>query len=490
MKIKHILFTTLLSCGLTAACTQSEDGLIPDSQGKIAKVIATIGESTENSENIEGRANTDTDGSYSGFTTDDKIGFYSTGGLVATNLPLTWSLSLASMEDGGFQNTELQWTNGNAKNIFAYFPYGGNVDTSIPIYNETDGGKFIDILTSSKASVTEGAVISLGFSHRFALLAFTRGDGFKNASNKEITITLNKKVAKTATVAYDGSNLDNCKITVTSDDTENGIDKLTSETETETNHFIVPVETINDAPLNIASISLYNDAGRKVTIDYKITQTNGFVSNNKYKITVLMRNNEAVVSPIEITRWEEEEVIIEKPKGISSLDDLKNWAATYNNKEENSNEKNRNENLSKYGTYDNSTEKWTFLLLEDLDYTTENTYNGIENFKDIFDGLGHTITGLNITEDTGEKPLGFVRTLEDGGTITRLNLKDLTLYNKGTGAVGSFAGEAKDGSSVTNCHVTGTSIIFGTKETGAIVGKTGKTVDLTGSNAESGVFVK
>lgn len=476
MKIKHILFTTLLSCGLTAACTQSEDGLIPDSQGKIAKVIATIGESTENSENIEGRASTATDGSYSGFTAGDKIGFYATEGLVATNLPLT-------MKDGGFQNTDLQWTSGNATNIFAYFPYEDNT-SSIPIYSDTDG-KIIDILTSSKASVTEGSVISLGFSHRFALLAFTRGDGFKNASNKEITITLNKKVAKTATVAYDRSDLGNGKITVTSDNTETGINTLTSNT----HHFIVPVETIDETPLNIASISLYNDAGRKVTIDYKITKTNGFVSNNKYKITVLMRNNEAVVSPIEITRWEEEEVTIEKPKGINSLDDLKNWAATYN-----SNKKNRDENLSKYGTYDNITNKWTFLLLEDLDYTTDTqgkNYNGIENFKDIFDGLGHTITGLNITEETGDKPLGFVRTLEDG-TITRLNLNNLTLYNKGTGAVGSFAGEAKGGSSVTNCHVTGTSIIFGTKETGAIVGKIieDETVDLTGSNAESGVFVK
>lgn len=473
MKIKHILFTTLLSCGLTAACTHSEDGLIPDSQGKIAKVIATIGESTENSENIEGRASTAADGSYSGFTANDQIGFYATGGLQATNMPLT-------MKDGGFQNTDLQWTSGNATNIFAYFPYGDNA-SSIPIYSDTDG-KFIDILTSSKTSVTEGSVISLGFSHRFALLAFTRGDGFKNALNKEITITLNKKAAKTAAVTYDENDLSNCKITVTSDDT--GINTLSSNT----NHFIVPVETIDETPLNIASISLYNDAGRKVTIDYKITKTNGFVSNNKYKITVLMRNNEAVVSPIEITRWEEEEVTIEKPKGINSLDDLKNWAATYN-----SNEKNRDKKLSKYGTYDNITSKWTFLLLEDLAYTTATsgeTYNGIENFKDIFDGLGHTITGLNITEETGDKPLGFVRTLEDG-TITRLNLNNLTLYNKGTGAVGSFAGEAKGGSSITNCHVTGTSIIFGTKETGAIVGKIIEDeVDLTGSNAESGVFVK
>lgn len=477
MKINHILFTTLLSCGLTAACTQSEDGLIPDSQGKIAKVIATIGESTESNENVEGRATTDTDGSFSGFTANDAIGFYSTGGLVATNLPLT-------MKGDGFQNTDLQWTSGNATNIFAYFPYESN-RPSVTIYNDTDG-KFIDILTSSKASVTEGSVISLGFNHRFALLAFTRGDGFKNASNKEITITLNKKVAKTATVAYDGSNLDNCKITVTSDETAAGINTLSSTT----NYFIVPVETINNTPLNIASISLYNDAGRKVTIDYKITKTPGFVSNNKYKITVLMRDNEAVVSPIEITQWEEEQVTIEKPKGIDSLDGLKSWAAAYNNTPQD------NDQLSNYGTYDSTTRKWTFLLLEDLDYTTattEQAYNVIENFKDIFDGLGHTITGLNITEEAGDTPLGFVRTLEEGGTITRLNLKDLTLYNKGTNAVGSFAGEAKGGSSVTNCHVTGTSIIFGTQETGAIVGKIiedGKTVNLTGSNAESGVFVK
>lgn len=475
MKINHILFTALLSCGLTVACTQSEDGLIPDSQGKIAKVIATIGESTESNENIEGRASTGSDGSFSKFASEDKIGFYATGGLTATNLPLT-------MKDGGFQNTELQWTSGDAKNIFAYFPYEDN-SSSVTIYKD---GKFIDILTATKASVTEGSVIGLGFSHRFALLAFTRGDGFKKATNQEITITLNKKVAKTATVTYDGDNLDNCKLTVAADETDAGINTLSSNT---TTYFIVPAETINDTPLNIASISLYNDAGRKVTIDYEITKTAGFVSNNKYKITVVMRNNEAVVSPIEIIRWEEEQVTIEKPKGIDSLDGLKNWAAAYNS------EKQDKDELSKYGTYNNETQKWTFLLLEDLDYTKATlaqAYNGIENFKDLFDGLGHTITGLSITEETGEKPLGFVRTLKEGGTITRLKLNNLTLYNKGTGAVGAFAGEAKDGSSVTNCHVTGTSILFGTQETGSLVGKTenGAIVDLTGSNAESGVFVK
>lgn len=475
MKINHILFTALLSCGLTAACTQSEDGLIPDSQGKIAKIIASIGESTGSNENVEGRANTSSDGSFSGFTTNDKIGFYATGGLTAANLPLT-------MKDGGFQNTNLQWTSGNAKNIFAYFPYEDN-SSPVTIYSDTES-KFIDILTATNASVTEGSVISLGFSHRFALLAFTRGDGFKKATNKEITITLNKKVAKTATVTYDGNNLNNCKLTVASDDTDTGIEELTSST----TYFIVPVETIEDTPLNIASISLYNDANYKVTIDYKITKTEGFVSNNKYRITVLMRNNEAVVSPIEITRWENEEVTIEKPKGIDSFDGLKNWAAAYNSTAQD------NDELSKYGTYDSGDKKWTFLLLEDLDYTkatSEQAYNGIENFKDLFDGLGHTITGLSITEETGDKPLGFVRTLE-GGTITRLNLNNLTLYNKGTGTVGSFAGEAKNGSSVTNCHVTGTSILFGMQEAGAIVGKIedGATVDLTGSNAESGVFVK
>ena len=452
MKINKSTFIVLSLCGLIPACTQSEENIL--SNNKVAKIVATIGSTVENRVAVD----------KSSFDTNDQIGFYAQGGLEASNICLTY--------EDGFHNEALQWTGGNATNIFAYFPYSdtpGNID----IYNNN---KFEDILTATKATVSEGAIVSLGFNHRFALLSVVRGEGFKNTNvDQKITVSLNKQVATTADITYDKNNLNGCDLTL-KEDQPNGIDKLITETE----DIIVPVGTINSTPLNMTSITLTNDAGREVTINYNIA--GGFKRGNKYIITAMMRNNQAIVNPCEIIQWNQEDINITKPTGIEGIDNLKDWIAAYNGSTDN-----RDNILAQFGTKKDN--KWTFLLLNDIDING-NTLNPIENFNDIFDGQGHTITGLNITEDnnSASEPLGFVRTLKEGAAIRYLTLHNAILHCKSGQAVGGFAGIAEAGSTIFRCTLAGSSIIYGTGITGAIVGD-GTNATLTENEVESEVFV-
>lgn len=452
MKINKILFTILWVCGLTTACTQSEEGILPDSDNRVARFSATIGE------NVESRATLNDDQvSYFSFGKDDEVGFYAKGGLQAENTPLTYS--------GGFSNNNLKWTSGDATNVFAYFPY--SVGKDINIYDDTNK-RFIDILTCQKGTVKEGHIIDLTFTHRFALLAINRGKGFdqvkEEKDKKRVTATLNKKIAHNATIKEADDKYD---ISITADDA-NGTGTLISTLGIgkKTEHIIIPIVT--EGGTDVTSITLINDEGREITIasplqyftesDFKTLK-----SNNKYIITIEMKDNAAVVSPIEIVRWDEEEVDIKEPAGIKTPQNLNDWASAYNKQD--------NTELIKYGS--NNDGKWTFLLLNDIDFTNEITvtFNGIPEFKDTFDGQGHTITGLTIKEsDTGsDKPLGFVRTLEADACIQRLTLKNVTFNCQGSGAVGAFAGVAKSGSKIEKCSVTGSSIIYGAKA-GAIIG--------------------
>lgn len=468
MKINKILFTILWVCGLTTACTQSEEGILPDSGNRIARFSATIGE------NVESRVEMNDDQvSYKKFNGTEEIGFYAKGGLQAENIPLT--------NNNGFSNETLKWTSGDATNVFAYFPY--SVGNNINIYDDTNK-RFIDILTCQKGTVKEGHIIDLTFTHRFALLAINRGKGFDQVKEdkKRVTAILDKKIAHNATIKEADDKYD---ISITTDEIS-GTDNLTSTPGKAgfTEHIIIPIVT--EGGTDVVSITLTNDEGREITITSPLQyfSENDFKtlkSNNKYIITIAMKDNAAVVSPIEIVRWDEEEVDIKEPAGIKTPENLNNWAAAYNTKTESE--------FSKYGS--NKDGKWTFLLLNDIDLTNETTatFNGITEFKDTFDGQGHTITGLTIKEGitSSNQPLGFVRTLEADACIQRLILKNVTFNCQGSGAVGAFAGVAKSGSKIEKCSVTGSSIIYGATA-GAIIGD-GQEASTSENYVESGVGV-
>lgn len=423
--MNKLVIIALALCGLATSCSQDES-IETNSQSKRVEVIATIGEAIQAK-----AANGDKGGmSYNKFEKGDKIGFYAIGGLNATNKELT------SSNGGSFSNPELQWTNAAATNVFAYFPYSENAG-QIDIWRKTKSDKpwkegFEDLLaTDVTAKINEGTAISLRFKHKFAMLAITRGKGFDNATEKTMKITLNKNVAKTAAIT--GHN-----ITLTEEIIKSAVSPLETTTNGNTEYIILPVGTISDTAIDLKSITLKNNAGRDITIDYRIDnkdngKTTGLVAGKIYNINVIMRDNQAVVDPAEIIQWDEEEIIIPKPKGISTIQNLKDWAAAYNKTEDGKDET----KLADFGTIDNNG-KWTFLLLEDLDFTKETEddkkFGGILNFTDIFDGQGHTITGFTIKEagsgTADEFPTGFVRTLGTTGIIKQLKLKDVLIISK------------------------------------------------------------
>lgn len=480
--MNKIVIIALALCGLATSCSQDES-IETNSQSKRVEVIATIGEAIQAK-----AANGDKGGmSYNKFETGDKIGFYAKGGLDATNQKLT------SSNEGSFANSDLQWTNAAATNVFAYFPYSENA-SQINIWRETKDGKpwkagFEDLLaTDVTAKINEGTAISLRFKHKFAMLAITRGKGFDNATEKTMKITLNKNVAKTAAIT---TNSTGYNITLTEDHSLGSVSPLETTTNGNTEYIILPVGTISSTAIDLKSITLKNDAGRDITIDYRIDNKDntGLVAGKIYNIKVIMRDNQAVVDPAEIIQWDEEEIIIPKPKGISTIQNLKDWAAAYNRTENGKDET----KLAAFGTKANNG-KWTFLLLEDLDFTSvaeENQkFGGIQMFTDIFDGQGHTITGFTIKEaetGTADKfPTGFVRTLGTAGIIKQLKLKDVLIYGKTN--VGAFAGKAEADAIIENCQVLGNSIVYGTSHIGGIAGF-GNQDTWTGNLIEPSVFV-
>lgn len=483
--MNKLVIIALALCGLATSCSQDES-IETNSQSKRVEVIATIGEAIQAK-----AANGDKGGmSYNKFEKGDKIGFYAKGGLDATNKELT------SSNGGSFSNPKLQWTNAPATNVFAYFPYSEDA-SKIDIWRDTKDSKpwkagFEDLLaTDVTAKINEGTAISLRFKHKFAMLAITRGKGFDNATEKTMKITLNKNVAKTAAIITNDTGYN---ITLTEDNSQDPVSPLETTTNGNTEYIILPVGTISDAAIDLKSITLKNNAGRDITIDYRIDnkdngKTTGLVAGKIYNIKVIMRDNQAVVDPAEIIQWDEEEIIIPKPKGISTIQNLKDWAAAYNGTENGKDET----KLADFGTKANNG-KWTFLLLEDLDFTSvaeENQkFGGIQTFTDIFDGQGHTITGFTIkeaeTSTADEFPTGFVRTLGTAGIIKQLKLKDVLIYGKTN--VGAFAGKAEAGATIENCQVLGNSIVYGTSHIGGIAGF-GNQDTWTGNLIEPSVFV-
>lgn len=448
---------TLLSLlALTTGCTNEMDETSSTGNQGVAIVQATIGES------IISRAEMRSDDkiSYSKFNSnDDEIGLFATKGLAADNMELAYS-------DGSFKSTDLQWTGGNAENVYAYFPYSADKE-SINIWR---GAKenfwkegFNDMLIASNSSVPEGAIINLNFTHQFAMLIIKRGKGFDNPSgtSTDVSITLNQSVGKTAGITTEK----NPSFILNNTD---GIKELPTNPgkydDKDVYYVIIPVGEIDNKAVNVASITLCNNLGREMTVTPSITPA----KNNKYVIEVKMLDNQAVASPIEIVRWDDEDMTIVQPAGIKDIKGFTEWASTYNTdiSADLTTEK-KSDILKNYGTYDENARKWTFRLLEDIDLTNQD-FNGITKFTDTFDGQGHVISGINIHEEgAGDaRPTGFVRTLS--GTITSLILKDATIYGKSD--IGGFAGKAEGGAKVSKCQLTGASIIFGTSNVNAFIG--------------------
>ena len=89
--------------------------------------------------------------------------------------------------------------------------------------------------------------------------------------------------------------------------------------------------------------------------------------------------------------------------------------------------------------------------------------NQSANFKGVFEGLGHNITGLKINRST-DYQIGLFGTVQNA-VIRNINLKDI--YISGRGAVGGLVGFGQN-SLIENSHTSGN--IHGNRDVGGLVG--------------------
>lgn len=478
-----INLATLLALALSTGC--SSESPIGDlgRSGTPAEIIASIGQAPVvetkatpgNGDNI----------SYETFAAGDEIGFFSITGLTAENEKLAYSGGSFKGSDG---DDALIWKEGTAQRVYAYYPYSASTavnDTEYPvsIWRPATAGQwkdgFEDFLAASANNISNGSLISLGFSHQFAMLIVKRGIGFETNSS-DVTLRMNYPLAKTANISRKDWNT----ALLLQADEATGVRELTGNKGTykpagsagagEACYYaIVPVGDVYQAgvkqpePPGVTSLTLENNAGRALTVALPPTLAS-LQANTKYLLTVRMRDNEAVIEPEEIRRWEEVPISITKPAGIETATDFNVWMATYNDPSA----ADRLDILARYGTYDAASGKWTFLILSDFTYTPATSVQPsavITDFTDKLDGQGHTVSGLTLH---GAPRSGFFGTLS--GEVKNLTLHNIQVEKDAAplpANYGALAAEVTGTGRIDRCQVTGdASIIVGGGSTGGLVG--------------------
>lgn len=470
--IKNNIFPALLLLAISTACTQDEN--YPVNSGAPAEIVGTIGDVPAET---KATLRTDDNISYSGFESDDAVGFFAKGGLKAKNEKLIYK-SGSFLSDKG---KDLQWFDGDATGIVSYYPYSTD-SNAVDIWRDAETGKtwkegFNDFLIATNNRVANGTLVSLGYKHTFAILMIKRGYGFNTqTSDEDIKVTLNAKVGKTGKFS-------NGTLTLVKDESD-GVQVLTANKGTYSNYWyvIIPVgEYEGGGSCTTQSITLTNNAGVAVTIPYTCPNK----GNTKYLVTAKMRDDKAVIETEEIRVWDKDEINIEKPAGISNYNDFDIWLAAYNDYKSGTNTETNGEKLSKYGTQVEGKNNWTFRLLGDIKIDQsqwgEDKTVVITTFAagDTFDGQGHTITGIKLGINSAANNSGFFGTLS--GTVENLRLENISVNgSKNTGAI---AGTVENRGHISNCHVEGASYVVGTSNVGGIAGSNSGTVEKCSSSA-------
>lgn len=476
----YIFWAAALVWGLTTGC--NSESLVEDGpgQGRPAQIVGSIGTApvvetkaqVGNGDNI----------SYEAFADGDAIGFFSVTGLTAANEKLTYS-------GGSFKSPEgddaLIWKEGLAQRVYAYYPYtAASADAdqayAVSIWRPAKPGAwndgFEDLLAASANNLANGSLISLAFSHQFAMLILQRGEGFEQ-NNSEVVVALNSPLGKKAHISRKEWNT-SLRLQV---DAAGGVSELIANSGTykpagssaqgqPCYYVMIPVGELykdgvkQDQAAGVTSVTLENNAGRKLTVPFALS-SGAFLANTKYLVTVHMRDNQAVIEPEEIRRWEEATIPVEIPAGIASAEDFERWMAAYNVATSD-----RTEVLSRYGTYDAGTGQWTFLLLNDIpcDFML-NRSSVITDFTDIFDGQGHTISGLSLA---GSPSAGFFGTLS--GEVKNLALENVQVEKiaSGIGDYGALAAQVTATGRITRCRITGdASLVVGEGRVGGLAGQ-------------------
>ncbi|MCR5826552.1 MAG: hypothetical protein K6G54_08285 [Oscillospiraceae bacterium] len=139
--------------------------------------------------------------------------------------------------------------------------------------------------------------------------------------------------------------------------------------------------------------------------------------------------------------------------------------------------------LAEHCSYDAWSKDKTVVLQRDIDLGGV-AFRPIPSFGGVFNGDGHTISGLSVS--SAVSPAGLFGTVTAGGTVRALNVEGSVAPSGSGDAVGGVAGV--NYGVIENCSFTGT--VEGARSTGGVVGVNASGGAIRNSRADGGVFGK
>ena len=523
--IKKILRYGLLFSAAIFGCTAcSEDegiGKGMNEESGYLRVIATIGDAvlvqTKGNENegtptnsLRDKAGVPMDELYSyssskdgkAFTETSKIGMFSYKGILGTEDDNLVNLPLTHVGTGNYFQADIVIPSiSNLGCTFAYYPYSKSNDASslpdetkkYPIdiyavgtkendeiyYAEGNKNKVVDLLVASNnGSIGSEGMFMYNLRHACAMLVLYRGDGFDvendNITGADVTVKLKEKINVFAVSegAYWDITSEGDGKTTSGSEVEFPMNKCDSYTLPGTNAPSLVYSVILPPGAEIDYIKIMDKFGAWQYVKPKEGQTvfGKLEGGNKYPVTVELDGLEPTIYPHDITKWDDEDISIEKAPGIYDVKDLNAWRG------EMAKEESSEDVLKKYGEKSEDG-KWTFYINDNIDCSDLSSADApiqslLSTFGAVLNGRGRTLSNLTLkkTADGGDN-IGLFGKLT--GTVRNLKIDNITITGEGAtqgACIGTIAGVI-EGGEVTSCKVTGISITSDAGYIGALAGK-------------------
>lgn len=434
------------------------------------------------------------------FDYGDLAGFYSLygnsdsqdGNGSFNNVPMTYTGNKFTNEDVIF-NTDF-FIKGST---FYYYPYCENVDYD-PSHTQFTGDNYgIELREKDEKDgidkprdllwiINAGSATSASFGHTSSSIVFLRGEGFKNAKNREIKVVMvqgvshavvedNKDYLKNIRFIYlegyqrNGKPMseEECKIWYAWEGKPYQVNDETSiynQQIFEDAQYIILPSSRSTSRLSVDHIEVYDDNNQLKTIaNFNLYENDKrLYYGQQYPVLIKMQELEATIVPISIKSWEKDVTIEEnRAFGIDTPEEFLEWALKYNAYMSSNQDDSHDSELQSYGdkTVSNGVTSWKFYLNNDIDLTgkiTKNQKKVINNFIDCFEGNNHTILGLQMECST---PPALIGTFGESGMIRNLNFSGMKMIcndsadSDKTENAGGLCSEFKG--TLDNCNIDG-----------------------------------
>lgn len=450
--------------------------------------------------------------SYVGFTDNDEMGFYASGG----------NLSVGSDGKGEFVNERLTYKDGifkksdgatfspthmNGSQIFMYFPYDENINIDadeenkntgmeLRVINEKDNSvRCVDFLSSTSIEMEKtydnGNSIALygTFTHAFSELIIMRGEGFDEPpkGREQITVVLQQPVTHIQVKHTLNEDSWSCTPVLVKDDATPDADAKkwvawqgenygkTEQDKVGKPAWYVIVPTLDNPKSTVEYIELYDNEGNLLRVSsLKLDDNTKNVKPGwRYPIEITMKELVPTVNPFRVVPWNDDVDLTDKrERGINNEAEFAAWVRDYNAYLLDRTNTAKSDALLPYGDRfldaEGNNPSWHFYLLADLDLnqplpqdeddTSSQLSNDviIQQLRDTLDGIGTTLVNSKFSNHTiTGLSKTFIGTLASKGLLQNFDFIKPNIINSETSTVpaGIITNEIKDDGSVINCNI-------------------------------------